>query len=60
MLTFTPTRRTQPHADLFAPPTPPLLAMLRGRPLFAPNPADHKRQMQRLAAQLLGRGVGGI
>lgn len=55
MFAFTPRRTTQPHAGQDRPQTPQLAAMLGGRPLNAPNPMDHQRMMQRLAALILGR-----
>lgn len=61
MFAHTPTRRSQPYADPFTrPQTPALQAMLQGRPQHSPNPIDHKRQMQRLVAMILGRGTSGI
>lgn len=59
MFAHTPTRRTQPYSDpMNRPQTPQLSAMLVGKPMFAPNPIDHRRQMQRIAAMILGRGIG--
>lgn len=55
MLTFKPTRTSQPHRDPFQAPSAPLMAMLSGRPLHGPNPMDYRRQMQRLAAMLAPR-----
>jgi hypothetical protein len=56
MLTFTPSRRTQPYQQIpERPQTPQLAAMLGGKPLFGPNPMDQQRQMRRLAAMILGR-----
>jgi hypothetical protein len=56
VITFTPTRRSQPYAPPFLrPQTPQLSAMLMGRPLFAPNPIDQRRQMEHLAALLTRR-----
>lgn len=56
MFTFQPTRQTQPYMRQERPQNPQLAAMLRGQPMWAPNPMDHQRQMQRLTAMLLGRG----
>lgn len=56
MLSFTPRRSSQPYVDpMQRPQTPQLAAMLAGKPLFAPNPMDQQRQMQRLARLILGR-----
>jgi hypothetical protein len=56
MLTFRPRRQTQPYRNPFErEQSPQLAAMLGGRPLNGPNPMDHQRAMQRLAAMLLGR-----
>lgn len=54
MIAFNPTRTSQPHGRTDRQQSPQLSAMLMGRPLGAPNPMDHKRQMQRLMALLLG------
>lgn len=55
MFTFTPSRASQPHQRDDRTHTPQLAAMLLGRPLMAPNPMDHQRQMAQLARLLLGR-----
>ena len=56
MFTFAPRRTTQPYRDSTQrPQTPQLAAMLRGAPMFGPNPMDHQRRMQRLAQMILGR-----
>lgn len=61
MITHRPTRQTQPYANPHTRPvTPALTAMLQGRPLNQPNPADHKRRMQQLVAMILGHGQPGI
>lgn len=42
------TRRTQPHRKgKQRPAGPALRAMRRGRPAYAPNPQDTKRQLQK-------------
>ena len=57
MFRVTPTRTTQPYRDEATRPQSPVLqAMLQGRPQHGPNPIDHKRQIQRLVAMILGRG----
>jgi hypothetical protein len=59
VITFRPTRRSQPYADPYGrPQTPQLAAMLQGRPLYGQNPIDHQRRMARLAAMILGRPGG--
>lgn len=56
MFTHTPTRTTQPYANPWTrPQSQALMAMLAGKPMYQPNPQDHQRQMQRLAALILGR-----
>jgi hypothetical protein len=39
--------RSQPYRYLTRPAGPTLSAMLRGAPLYLPNPADWRRAMQR-------------
>lgn len=48
-----PTRRTQPYRRGEREVSPALLAMLQGRPQFAPNPMDQRRAQQRAIRQLL-------
>jgi hypothetical protein len=58
MISFQPTRTSQPYGRHDRPQTPQLSAMLLGRPLAGPNPIDQRRQMQRLMAMLLGQNQG--
>lgn len=39
----------QPYARGARQPGPPLAAMLRGAPMFLPNPMDARRQVQKAA-----------
>jgi hypothetical protein len=64
MLTFTPTRLSQPHRRALGRPVSPVLsAMLAGRTFSGYNPQDMVREHQRrmrlsqLAAQRIGRQV---
>lgn len=54
-----PTRRTQPYrAKRGRPPGSTLVAMLRGKPAYLPNPQDVKRRTLRAAKRR--RGLSGV